>query len=193
LEVPEIGHVIVSTDSPAIAEEARRHGADVPFLRPAELSRSETPMVEVLIHACNWYQSHFEMPEGMAVVVLQPTSPLRRLTHVRAAIALFEECRAKGDPVSAVQTVSEVPDRYRPERLYRLNENGTLTPGGLPSVEKVVYRNGAAIVLDPNALEALNVSRGRTFGLLVPEPLVSIDDWFDLVCAELQGLAALEA
>lgn len=185
LQVPEIRHVLVSTDSPAIAEEAKHHGALVPFLRPEELARSQTPMVEVLMHACHWYRDHFDMPREMAVVLLQPTSPMRRLEHIRAAITAYEAARRSGEKISAVQTVSAVPDRYHPERLYRVDDKGGVVESGLPrKTECLVYRNGAAIVIDPEELTALPLCRGITRGLLIEQPLVSIDSWFDLAEAE---------
>src|SRR5262249_31749395 len=48
---PEVDRVVVSTDSPEIAEVARSAGAEVPFLRPAELARDDTPMLPVMVHA----------------------------------------------------------------------------------------------------------------------------------------------
>jgi CMP-N-acetylneuraminic acid synthetase len=185
LGVPEIKTVLVSTESAAIADEARRYGALVPFIRPQELAQSGTPMVEVLAHACGWYRTQFGMPEEMAVVLLQPTSPMRRLEHIRAAIALYERARSSGERIAAVQTVSPIPDRYRPESLCRLDDANDLKENGLsPEEECLVYRNGAAIVIDPDRLDALTLRQGLTLGLFIQEPLISIDTWEDLAEAE---------
>jgi len=51
--VSEIERVIVSTDSPAIAQVAQQYEAEVPCLRPAELARDETPSIDVVIHLVN--------------------------------------------------------------------------------------------------------------------------------------------
>lgn len=51
-------HVIVSTDDEEIAEVARRHGAETPFLRPAEISGDLTATVDVIRHAADWAASH---------------------------------------------------------------------------------------------------------------------------------------
>ena len=48
---PEIARCVVSTDSEEIAEIARAHGGDVPFLRPAELAQDDTPMWPVVQHS----------------------------------------------------------------------------------------------------------------------------------------------
>lgn len=67
--------VVVSTDSPEIARVAQEHGAQVPYLRPADLAQDETPSEPVIEHALNSYRSAVGEPEG--VLFLQATSPLR--------------------------------------------------------------------------------------------------------------------
>ena len=50
--------IIVSTDSEKIAEVAKTYGAEVPFIRPAELADDFTATVPVLLHALNWLNEH---------------------------------------------------------------------------------------------------------------------------------------
>lgn len=78
---------IVSTDSDEIASVAREHGGDVPFLRPPELARDDTPMMPVLRHALDALD-----PTGDpfdAVLLLDPTSPGRTPEDVARARALL--------------------------------------------------------------------------------------------------------
>jgi N-acylneuraminate cytidylyltransferase len=80
--------VHVSTDDAAIAEIAVRHGADVPLLRPARLAEDTTATEPVMLHSLETYAAagrHFD-----AVVLLQPTSPLRHPGTLAAAIDAFE-------------------------------------------------------------------------------------------------------
>src|SRR5262249_31720630 len=63
---------IVATASPELGHEARRHGAEVPFQRPAELASDQAGMVPVLQHAVRWLESTGARPD--LVVTLQPTS-----------------------------------------------------------------------------------------------------------------------
>ena len=89
LAAERIDTVLVSTDSEAIAQAAREAGAQVPFLRPAELATDAAPTEPVMSHAIAWYAA-----QGTAfdlVVLLQPTSPLRRAGTIDAAIARLEE------------------------------------------------------------------------------------------------------
>jgi CMP-N,N'-diacetyllegionaminic acid synthase len=88
LAVPSIRHVVVSTDDPGIAEVARRHGADVPFMRPERLAEDGTPTEPVLEHALDWYAGQGELPD--AIVLLQPTSPHRRPGTLARALEQFE-------------------------------------------------------------------------------------------------------
>lgn len=84
--------VIVSTDSHQIAQEAERCGAEVPFMRPEELSGDLISSDDVIVHALNYYQKHGEIYE--TVCKLQPTSPLRTALHIREAYQLFLEREA---------------------------------------------------------------------------------------------------
>jgi len=90
--VPAIAHVVVSTDSEEIAAVARAHGAEVPFLRPANLAEDTTPTEPVMRHALDWYTGRGS--DVSSVVLLQPTSPLRLPGSLAAAIARFESEKA---------------------------------------------------------------------------------------------------
>jgi CMP-N,N'-diacetyllegionaminic acid synthase len=86
---PEIDRCIVSTDSKEIADVARQHGGDVPFLRPTELAQDDTPMWPVLQHALQ----EMEQQEGTqfaSLLLLQPTSPGRLPQDVAQAIAILD-------------------------------------------------------------------------------------------------------
>src|SRR5205807_6276007 len=83
-EATRLTRFVVSTDCDAIAEEARRHGAEVPFLRPAPLASDEAGMVPVLHHAVRWLESTGTRPD--LIVTLQPTSPFRSGVEIDATI-----------------------------------------------------------------------------------------------------------
>jgi N-acylneuraminate cytidylyltransferase len=86
---PEITRAIVSTDDATIADVARAHGGDVPFVRPAELARDDTPMMPVLRHALE----AIEAAEGQrydAVLLLDPTSPGRHPEDVARAVTILQ-------------------------------------------------------------------------------------------------------
>ena len=106
--------VILSTDDNAIAEIGRGLGLDVPFLRPSELASDAAPMLPVLRHAVSEMAARGFAAD--AVVLLQPTSPLRRAEHIDQAIALLESSGA-----DTVVSVVEVPHQFTPGSLMRLD------------------------------------------------------------------------
>jgi len=82
---PEITRTIVSTDSEEIAEVARNHGAEVPFLRPPELAQDDTPTWPVLRHALESVEK-LENQKYKLLVLLDPTSPGRLPIDVTDAL-----------------------------------------------------------------------------------------------------------
>jgi CMP-N,N'-diacetyllegionaminic acid synthase len=87
---PEIARCIVSTDSKEIANVAREHGGDVPFLRPRELAQDDTPMWPVLQHALQEMERQDKLRyEGL--LLLDPTSPGRLPEDLVEAIRLLDE------------------------------------------------------------------------------------------------------
>ena len=189
-----IAWVVVSTDDDAIAQEGRRAGAMVPFIRPRALAASTAPMVKVVDHAYQWFRSTIsdadEVLEG--IVLLVPTSPMRRAAHVREAINLYRLARKRRPGVAAVHTVSPVPAFFRPQNHWRKIVDVDSSRGLLcgrfqrreTDDEPVFYRNGAAVVLDPLHLEGLNLKSGSVIPHVIEEPLVSIDNLYDLRCVE---------
>lgn len=79
--------VLVSTDCEKIAKIARECGADVPFLRPGNISNDKAKSIEIYLHALDFYKN--KNIEFDAVLLLQPTSPLRTYYLIKSAIDLF--------------------------------------------------------------------------------------------------------
>ncbi len=181
-----LSRVIVSTDDAEIAEVARQHGADVPFLRPPELAADESGALGVVLHALDWLaESAGEPPEY--VLLLQPTSPLRATADIDAAIAL-----AHARDADAVLGVCEaVP---HPFLARRVDEAGVLTDF-LPVDEKLVRRQDFPYAYVLNGAIYLNrcasLRTARTFqppgalALIMPrERSLDIDTPHDLRLAE---------
>jgi CMP-N,N'-diacetyllegionaminic acid synthase len=110
--------LVLSTDAPDIADAVRSLGCEVPFMRPADLARDDTPHLPVLQHALQWLDGHQQYRPD-AVMILQPTSPFRRPRHIRESIALLEQSGAE-----SVVSVSEVPAHYNPMRTLRVDDRG---------------------------------------------------------------------
>jgi CMP-N,N'-diacetyllegionaminic acid synthase len=84
-----IDRVVVSTDSEEIAAVARRYGAEVPFLRPAELASDTAAKVPAIQHAVREVERERGAPVDL-VVDLDPTAPLRTVDEVRACWELVQ-------------------------------------------------------------------------------------------------------
>jgi CMP-N-acetylneuraminic acid synthetase len=178
LRSEHVSRTVVSTDDPEIADVALAHGAEV-LDRPPELAHDETPMSDVVAHAVR------ELVPETALVLLQPTSPLRTSHHVDEAI---ERLLASG--ANGVVSVVEVPHRYGSaslmrldgDRLIRLDERSYAGRADKP----VLYaRNGPAIL----ALAAGRIGDDLYAGDLRPYVMdaadsVDVDEPFDLELAE---------
>ncbi len=92
---PEITRAVVSTDAEEIASTAKRYGADVPFLRPANLAQDATPMWPVLRHALMTLEMSDDAYDE--VLLLDPTSPAREPADVAGMLQrLRGETKADG-------------------------------------------------------------------------------------------------
>lgn len=80
--------VFVSTDSPEIADVARRFGAEVPFLRPAELATATAGKLPVIVHLVDWVER--QLGPVSRIIDMDPTSPLRDVADIVACDALLE-------------------------------------------------------------------------------------------------------
>ena len=108
-QCPEIGRVIVSTDSPEIADVARTYGAEVPFLRPSALAQDASTDREVIHHALEWLRTH-EGRQPDLVIQLRPTTPLRDPALLSAAVQFFRS-RDEATSLRSVHELSEPPQK----------------------------------------------------------------------------------
>jgi CMP-N-acetylneuraminic acid synthetase len=115
-----IDRIVLSTDSSEIAEAGKRAGLEVPFMRPSDLAQDDTPMLPVIQHAVDTLAADGWTTD--VIVLLQPTSPLRRPSHVRDAVALLKQTKA-----DSVVSVIELPRHLSPDYVMRI-EDGVLRP-----------------------------------------------------------------
>jgi CMP-N,N'-diacetyllegionaminic acid synthase len=118
LHCRKLSRLIVSTDDPEIAKVALQWGAEVPFLRPAELARDESSSLSVVLHLIHWFEEQ-GLPAPEHVLLLQPTSPFRTTEDIEAAIELAGSPKA-----DAVVSVCEA--KVHPFLCKRIREDGML-------------------------------------------------------------------
>lgn len=76
--------IVVSTDDAEIAEVARQCGAQVPFMRPADLSDDQTGTTAVVAHAIGWFEAQSQLPEQ--VCCLYATAPFVSADDLRRGL-----------------------------------------------------------------------------------------------------------
>ncbi|HEX2055944.1 MAG TPA: acylneuraminate cytidylyltransferase family protein [Nitrospiraceae bacterium] len=187
--VRELFHrVVVSTDDEEIAAIARRYGADVPFLRPAELARDDSPAIPVVQHAVSWVESH----DGLRldwVLLLQPTEPFRDPRDIRRCLELASADRCDS-VISVVQVFAVHPilmKRIEGNRLlpFCLEEKeGTRRQDYRPAA---YMRNGAIYLTRRDVLMEQGSIWGATIRpyVMSSDQSVSIDTELDLKVAEV--------
>lgn len=100
-----IDRIIVSTDSKEYASIARKHGAEVPFLRPDEISSDTSTDYDVIRHLFDWMlRSEGKLPEYL--VHLRPTTPLREVTYIEAAIERMKHTNS----ATALRSIHEMSE-----------------------------------------------------------------------------------
>ncbi len=190
LESGAFERLIVSTDDTEIAEVARREGAEVPFLRPAEFSGDVAPAIGVIRHALEALGLGLS-DSSASVAYLQPTSPFRTAAHLREAAALFKDHRP--DTLVSVQWV---PHNMVPgAQMVAVGEDHPLwleSPAGqvLRRQEKIVTyaRNGPAILIvsSKDVLEHGRLYGKRVLGYEMDRlSSLDIDDPLDLDMARV--------
>jgi CMP-N-acetylneuraminic acid synthetase len=126
-------------------------------MRPAELSGDDVPHLPVMQHAVAWLRDH-ERYEPDWVMILMPTSPLRRPEDIVHAVALGERSGAE-----SVVSVDLVPAHFNPQRALTIDANGwaRLFVGGQPVRRRPQRRqdmapawvfNGAIYLFRPSLL-----------------------------------------
>jgi CMP-N-acetylneuraminic acid synthetase len=140
LAVNRIERIIVSTDSEEIATVARDHGAEVPFLRPADLAGDNSPEWMAWRHALNYVREITgELPEVM--VSIPTTAPLRLASDIDNCLDLYE----KGD----TDIVITVTDAHRSPffNMVTANADGTVDLL-IPPQSTIMRRQDAPPVYD---------------------------------------------
>ena len=188
LACPELNRVVVSTDDEKIAEVARQYNAYVPFLRPSELAQDDTPDFPVYNHFLSWLDEHEKYYPDM-VVWLRPTTPLRTVHDIEAAIQLLID-----SDLDFVRSVSSA--EHHPYWMKRL-DGGLLTPFIDVIDEGKYYRrqllppayrlNGAVDVIRcSSAAKNRQLYKGRVGGYVMPlERGIDLDSELDFTLAEL--------
>lgn len=182
-----VDHVLVSTDDVEMAEEALQAGAEVPFLRPAELASDEAPMIPVIEHAL----AEFERRTGVDVdtlVFTEATLPFRSARHVAEAMTRYREadcrsvitvCPLERKPHNIfVKTASRHLERYIREPTDTFTRRQDMThlcrlSSGVYVVNRAAFAQERALIVEPVGYTQMELIES-----------VNIDSEIDLLVAE---------
>ena len=181
IESDYIQRVIVLTDNMEIAEISKNSGAEIPFIRPDYLATDKSPIIETVIYTLE------KLPELNDFILLQPTSPLRRVSDIENIIEL-RNIQKRHSAVSVCE-ISEYP-----EWMFRVQNNfmtNFLSQENLAKrrqdLEKVYMLNGALYLSTrKHFFDNLNFISKETLPYLMEKRYsVDIDDEIDWQYAEL--------
>ncbi len=186
---------IVSTDSEEIAKVAKRYQAEVPFLRPADISGDLSLGEAFIRHALDWLKAH-ENYEPDIVLRLPPTSPLRTAAHIDEGIQKLIDTPG----ADSVRPIVESPKH--PYKMWKISEDGRWLEPFLPrdftkmnepynfsrqALPEVYIHTGAMDVMWLRTIRELNSTSGEkiAYFYMKPEDSVNIDLEIDVLLAEI--------
>lgn len=181
-----IDKTIVSTEDEEIAEIAREHGGDVPFMRPEQLARDDTPTEEVIAHALEQASEHYGKFEH--ICLLQVTSPLREPIDIDKAIEQLSNASIADSVVSISPYITppqwaihEGEDGYL-EEYFDFGTMWTDAYVRTQEVPELTHPNGAVYVATTEAWEKYeSFFTPRTVGYeMPPERSFDIDEPWEL-------------
>lgn len=184
-----IDDILISTDDKEIADVCRDWGCEVPFLRPAEFAKDDSPHYLALQHAVEWYES-MKGCEISYLVLLQPTSPFRSSGDIDGCVRLATERDATG-----VFSVEET--HVHPILTRRLADEGTLenyVTSDLSYLRRqdlppALFVNGAVWVVKPKEMmKQKTVFVDPALGYIMPsERSWQIDTEWELAMADMMA------
>ena len=127
--MPSVSRVIVSTDSEEYAQIAKKYGAEVPFLRPNEISGDKSTDFDLFLHALNWFKENENfIPEY--IIHLRPTTPLRNPQMMEEAVKLFFENKNLASSLRSGHSAPESPYKWflKDDNNYFKGLRDDLTP-----------------------------------------------------------------
>jgi len=149
-----INKTIVSTDSIQYANKFIEYGAEVPFIRNENLSGDNIHSVEVIIDTLNWLKENKNYSPTL-VVMLLPTSPLRKASTLDKAIEKFLKEEEKYDSLVSVCCLNKSIDHLRVvenNRLKFLNQDYSINIQSNDISKKIFSLNGSIYISTPNKL-----------------------------------------
>ena len=173
-------NICVSTDDSEIINVVEDYGLKVPFVRPAELATDSAGTYEVILHAIKYYYDKGQNFDN--VILLQNTSPFRKVEHVNEAIKLYT---SEIDMVVSVKETTSNPyyNCFEEDKNgYLYISKGECLFTRRQDIPKVYEYNGAIYIINPNSLKKMPIGKFSRRVKYVMDEIHSLDldntlDW----------------
>lgn len=185
--LPWLDERLLSTDSERYAAEGRRFGLRAPFLRPSDLATDDSPVLATVRHALRFCEEESGR-ELDVVLLLEPSSPFRRLRDVEAVVRAVA-----GDGAPAALAVSPLDSKNHPLKVFQLDERARISlfdergrdVTRRQSLSPLYQRNGVAYAWSRETVlgEGTPWPDG-TVAHLVDGPVANVDHPLDFAWAE---------
>ena len=181
--------IIVSTDSEEYKNIALKYGAEVPFLRPSEISKDNSTDIEFINHAIHWLKKN-ENYQPDIILQLRPTQPLRKIEDIDKCLKIFIDNYDKYDSLRSV-----VEFEKSPFKMYTINSDKTYLQPLFKSIKnmnepynqcrqylpKTYLHNGYIDIIKTSILEGNTISGDRIYPYIMNKDdtidIDTIEDW----------------
>ena len=158
-KIPFVCDILVSTDSKKIGSIARQKGVLVSWIRPKKLSTNSSTSEDAALHAIDWYENRIQKIDGL--MLLQPTSPFRRLKTIKEGIRIFKNKKN-------ISVIGVKQSKYNSNNYYILSKTKNKSLKKLLKNPEAVYRvNGSFYLISPS-----NLRKNKSFYSNNTSPLV---------------------
>ena len=184
-----INRSIVTTDSLEIAQISTKNKIEVPFLRPANISNDNDPAKSYVLHALEFLQNNENYIPDI-VLILQPTSPFRKLIDIERSLEILDN-----NDADSVVSVTEIDKKFNPEWQFQVMKDGSLEffnkgidwnslVSRRQNLMSTYIRNGAIYCFKTKCLSLYkNIYGEKVFSYIMPKSrsinLDTYDDWFE--------------
>jgi len=185
-----IDQVYVSTDSQEYADRAINYGAQVPFLRPKEISGDRSSDIEFMLQAIDWFTKEGNVPDY--IVHIRPTSPLRDPKFIDDAIRLF----INNKDYTALRSVHEMSESAF--KSFEISRDGVLkrlatndfsldsANSARQEFPKTFLANGYVDVLSVSFINESGLLHGNKVLPFITPEVVEVDSFYDFEHLEFQ-------
>lgn len=183
LQCKALSKVVLSSDDDNIIGVGKQLGIEVPFKRPDNLAKDETPTLPVILHTLDFFKKQGE--EFDAVCLLQVTSPFRTLKLLNNAVETFKQ-----EQTDSLVSVLEVPHEYNPHWTFLPNDSNHLKIATgdqtiitrRQELPKSYFRDGSVYITKTSVLKEQKSLYGNTISYVISDAnryvnIDTLEDW----------------